>query len=122
MSAFDPKRTLERCRQHEEPTAEFSMRKAHPFPEVYFDGNARMLERGYSLVRGSVEDLARLGLSPANAVGMRFTFVMHDTDEHGNSDDIMFNGIVIHDPKWGFLAFADEDGLYMRSEIETSGQ
>lgn len=37
---------------------------------------------------------------------------MHDTDEHGNSDDIMFNGIVVHDPKWGYLAFADEDGLY----------
>lgn len=95
---------------------EFCMRQPHPFPEIYFDGNARMTERGYALVRGSLEDLAKLGLSPANAVGMRFTFVMHD------DDDLMFNGIVVHDPKWGYLAYADEDGLYMRSEIETFGQ
>ena len=67
---------------------------------IFFDGNARMLERGYSLIRGPVEDLAKLGLSLASAVGMRFTFVMHDTDGHGNADDIMFNGIGIRDPKW----------------------
>ena len=89
---------------------------------IYFDGNARMLERGYSLVRGPVEDLAKLGLSLASAVGMRFTFVMHDTDGQGNADDIMLNGIGIRDPKWGCLAFADKEGLYVRSEIEVPGQ
>ncbi|UHQ18315.1 hypothetical protein LVB87_08750 [Lysobacter sp. KIS68-7] len=93
------------------------MRQPHPFPEIYIDLNAAMIERGYLLCRGSVDDLAKLGLTPADAVGMRFTFVQDEVDEQGNPDDIMFNGIVIHDPKWGHLAFADEDGVYWRSEV-----
>jgi hypothetical protein len=94
------------------------MRVPHPYPEIYCDLNAAMIARGYSLERrGSVDDLAKLGLTLADAVGMRFTFVQDDADEHGNPDDIMFNGIVIHDPKWGYLAFADEDGVYWRSQV-----
>jgi len=97
------------------------MRYPHPFPEIYCDLNAGMIERGYSLERrGSVEDLAKLGLTLEKAVGMRFTFVGDDADEHGNPDDIMFNGIVIRDPQWGYLAYADESGIYWRSELKTS--
>jgi hypothetical protein len=73
------------------------MRVPHPFPEIYCDLNAEMIERGYSLERrGSVDDLAKLGLTLAQAVGMRFTFVMDDADEHGNPDDILFNGGISH--------------------------
>jgi hypothetical protein len=94
------------------------MREPHPYPEIYCDLNARMIERGYSLERrGSVDDLARLGLVLADAVGMRFTFVQDDADEQGNPDEIMFNGIVVHDTKWGYLAYADEDGVYWRSQL-----
>jgi hypothetical protein len=32
----------------------------------------------------------------------------------------MFNGIVIFDPQWGYLAFADEDGVYWRSQVAKS--
>jgi hypothetical protein len=79
------------------------MRVPHPFPEIYCDLNAEMIERGYSLERrGSVDDLVKLGLTLAQAVGMRFTFVMDDADEHGNPDEIMFNGVVIHDQQWGY--------------------
>lgn len=67
-----------------------------------------------------MDDLAKLGLTLADAVGMRFTFVQDDADEHGNPDDIMFNGIVVFDPEWGYLAFADEDGVYWRSQISES--
>jgi hypothetical protein len=95
------------------------MVKRHPFPEVYCDLNARMIERGYSLERqGSVHDLDALGLTLESAVGMRFTFVMDDADDDGNPDDIMFNGVVVHDAKWGFLALADDDFVYWRSQIE----
>jgi hypothetical protein len=94
------------------------MRKRHPFPEIYCDLNARMTDRGYSLERnGSVADLAKLGLTLESAIGKRFTFMMDDADDNGNPDDIMFNGVVIHDPEWGYLALADEDGVYWRSEI-----
>ena len=95
------------------------MVKRHPFPEVYCDLNARMIERGYSLERqGSVHDLDALGLTLESAVGMRFTFVMDDADDDGNPDDIMFNGVVVHEAKWGFLALADDDFVYWRSQIE----
>ena len=94
------------------------MRKPHPYPEIYCDLNARMTEHGYSLERrGSVDDLEKLGLTLSSAVGMRFTFVQGDADENGNPDDIMFNGVVVHDPKWGYLALADGDGIYWRSQL-----
>jgi hypothetical protein len=93
-------------------------RRRHPYPEIYCDLNARMTDRGYSLSRrGSVDDLRKLGLSLEAAVGRRFTFVMDDADEQGRPDDIMFNGVVIHDDQYGYLAQADDDGFYWRSEI-----
>ena len=80
-----------------------------------------MTDRGYSLERrGSVEDLAKLGLTLAEAMGRRFTFVQGDADEHGNPDDIMFNGVVVHDPEWGYLAYADEQGVFWRSQLRPS--
>ena len=89
-----------------------SARKRHPFPEIYCDFNARFTERGYSLeTRGSMEDLRKLGLNLTAAVGHRFTLYMDDADEHGRPDDIMFNGVVIYDDKYGYLAQVDEDGM-----------
>jgi hypothetical protein len=92
-------------------------RPRHPYPEICCDLNARMTERGYLLTRGSVEEFTKLGLTLESAVVKRFTFVGDDADEDGKSDDIMFNGVVIHDEKFGYLAFADEDGVYWRSQI-----
>jgi hypothetical protein len=92
-------------------------RRKHPYPEIFCDLNAKMTERGYLLTKGSVDDLAKLGLNLESAVGNRFTFVSDDADKDGKPDDIMFNGVVIHDEKFGYLALADEDGIYWRSEI-----
>jgi hypothetical protein len=76
-----------------------------------------MTKRGYLLTRRSVENLTKHGLTLESAVGRRFTFVQDDADKDGKPDDIMFNGVVIHDDKFGYLALADEDGVYWRSEI-----
>jgi len=92
-------------------------RTRHPFPEIYCDRNARMTDRGYSLQRnGSVSDLSNLGLTLESAVGKRFTFYMDDGDENGNPDDVMFNGVVVHDPELGYLAEMDDD-VYWRSQV-----
>jgi hypothetical protein len=94
------------------------MRTRHPFAEIYCDLNARVAARGYSLARrGSIDTLEKLGLTLEKAVGMRFTFFMDDADENGNPDDIMFNGVVAHDPEYGYLAIMDEDGVYWRSQV-----
>lgn len=77
-----------------------------------------MTDRGYSLERnGSISDLSNLGLTLETAVGKRFTFFMDDGDENGNPDDIMFNGVIAHDPESGYLAIMDEDDVYWRSQI-----
>lgn len=97
------------------------VRTPHPFPEIYCDLNAAMIDRGYSLERqGSVDALGKLGLTLEQAVGKRFTFVQDDADEHGNPDDIMFNGVVIHHKQLGYLAYADGDRIYWRSELKAS--
>jgi hypothetical protein len=81
-----------------------------------------MTERGYSLERrGSVDDLEKLGLTLATAVGQRFTFYMDDADDQGRPDDILFNGVVVFDTQWGYLALADDDGVYWRSQIRDGG-
>ena len=60
------------------------MEGSGPLAEIYCDLNARMTDRGYSLERrGSVEDLAKLGLTLAGAVGRRVAFVQGDADEQG---------------------------------------
>jgi hypothetical protein len=93
-------------------------RPRQPYPEIYCDLNARMTEHGYSLERrGSVDDLAKLGLTLQSAVGHCFAFFSDDADDESRPDDIMFNGVVIHDDKYGYLAQCDSDGIYWRSQI-----
>jgi hypothetical protein len=92
------------------------MKSDQAVPEIYCDLNAGMTENGYSLERrGSIEDLAKLGLTLEQAVGMKFIFNGgEDSDENGNPADIMFNGFVVKDSRWGYLAVSDEDGVYWR--------
>ena len=86
-------------------------------PEVYCDLNAGY-GPGYSLeLRGSVDSLAKLGLSLASAVGKRFIFYMDDADDDGTPNDIMFRGVVVHDPQYGYLAIKDEGDYFHRSEL-----
>ena len=79
-----------------------------------------MTDNGYSLERrGSVDDLAKLGLDLASAVGKYFLFQMDDADENGNLDEIMFVGTVQYDDKWGYLAVMDAPGdFFWRSHLE----
>ena len=94
------------------------LRVKHQYQEVYCDLNAGMIKRGYSLERhGSVVDLEKLGLTLETAVGRRFTFFMDDGNEQGEPDDIMFSGVVVKDPEWGYLALADSNEVYWRSEL-----
>jgi hypothetical protein len=92
------------------------MKSEQRVPEIYCDLNARMTENGYSLERrGSIDDFAKLGLTLEQAVGKQFVFNGGaDTDEDGRPADIMFNGSVIKDSQWGYLAISDEHGLYWR--------
>jgi hypothetical protein len=98
-------------------------RPRHPYPEIYCDLNARMTEHGYSLeLGGSIDDLAKLGLTLQSAVGHRFVFFSDDADDAGRPDDIMFNGVVIHDDTCGYLAQCDADGIYWRSQIDCDAE
>ena len=92
------------------------MKVEHSIPEIYCDLNARVTENGYSLERrGSVEDFAKLGLTLEQAVGKQFVFNGgEDTNEDGKPADIMFNGRVVKDLQWGYLAVSDEHGVYWR--------
>ena len=73
---------------------------------------------GYALDRsGSIESLRKLGLDLKTAVGKRFTLFMDDADEQGVPADIMFNGVVIYDETYGYIAQEDADGVYWRSQI-----
>lgn len=93
-------------------------RQRSGLPEIYCDLNARMTEKGYSLERrGSVEDLEKLGLTLDAAVGRRFTFYMDDGDAQGRPDDIMWEGVVVQDEKWGYLAQAEGEDFYHRSDL-----
>lgn len=87
-------------------------------PEIWCDFNGGMTEHGYLPTVGTVQDLAALGLTLESAVGLRFVFFSGDADEHGNPDDIMHNGTIVRDSKFGFLLEADDTGFYWRSELE----
>lgn len=94
------------------------VRRSSNLPEVYCDLNARMTENGYSLERrGSVDDLAKYGLTLESAVGRRFTFHMDDGDAEGRPDDIMWEGVVTYDVKWGYLGQHEGGGFYHRSDL-----
>jgi hypothetical protein len=93
-------------------------RTSAKLPEIYCDLNARMTDRGYSLERrGSVDDLAKLGLTLETAVGRRFTFYMDDGDDEGKPDDIMWEGVVVRDAQWGYLGQYEGGGFYHRSDL-----
>ena len=87
-----------------------------PLPEVFFDPNARMTENGYAVTNGSIEDLARIGLTPEQAVGMAFTFNGGDDSAEGEEPvEIVFDGTVERHPKWGYLAISNSQGIYWRA-------
>lgn len=84
-------------------------------PEVFCDLNARMTENGYLLTSGSLADLVALGLSPEQAVGMQFTFNGgDDADEEGHPAEILFEGAIEKDEKWGCLAIMRNGSVYWR--------
>ena len=86
-------------------------------PEIFCDLNARMTDNGYALTSGSLQDLASLGLTVEQAVGMQFTFnAGDDTSEGGDPVEIVFDGTIESDAKWGFLAVADSKGIYWRAK------
>jgi len=93
------------------------MNRDAPLPEIYCDINARMTDNGYSLERqGSIEDLARLGLTLDMAVGEEFLFSGGaDEDDNGQPADIVFRGMVVKHPAWGYLAQADAAGIFWRA-------
>lgn len=90
-----------------------------PLPEIYCDLNAVATANSYRLTDGSFADLKKLGLTPEQAIGMRFSFNGgDDEDENGQPADIMFDGTIVKDEKWGWLAVADGKGVYWR--VKTS--
>jgi hypothetical protein len=85
--------------------------------EIFVDLNARMTSNGFALTTGSISDLAGLGLTPERAIGM--TFLFHggdDTTEDGAQVEIVFDGTIEQDERWGYLAVADSKGIYQRAK------
>jgi hypothetical protein len=93
------------------------MKSSQEDAEICCDLNARMTKNGYSLeTNGSIEDFDRIGLTLEQAVGKRFIFNGGaDEDDNGQPADIMFRGIVVKDPEWGYLAEEDADGIFWRT-------
>jgi hypothetical protein len=84
-------------------------------PEIFCDLNAGARANSYRLTNGSFADLKKLGLTPEQAIGMQFSFNGGaDTDENGQAADIMFDGTIVKDAEWGYLAVADSKGVYWR--------
>ncbi|MEC7120329.1 MAG: hypothetical protein VXW65_10555 [Pseudomonadota bacterium] len=84
-------------------------------PEVYFDINARMTERGYLLTSGSLANLSQLGLTPSKAVGMKFTFNGgNDVDNDGTPVEVIFDGTIEWSAEYGYLAVTDDRGIYLK--------
>jgi hypothetical protein len=42
---------------------------------------------------------------------------MDDADDQGRPDDIMWEGVVIHDGRWGYLAEQSDGDFYHRSDL-----
>lgn len=88
-----------------------------PPREIFVDLNARMTDNGFALANGSITDLAALGLTPEQAIGMSFLFNGgDDTPEGGDPVEIVFDGTIEEDERWGFLAVADSTGIYWRAK------
>ena len=86
-------------------------------PRIYFDGNACLAERSYALVQGALEDLRKLGLTPAAAMGSRFTFVQEDESPDGEADALIFNGTIAHSAALGHFILADPGGVHWLSQV-----
>lgn len=85
--------------------------------EIFIDLNARITENGYVLTGGSLDDLAMLGFTAEQAVGMPFTFNGgDDTPENGETVEIVFDGTIEKDPRWGYLAVSNGKGMYWRAK------
>jgi hypothetical protein len=87
-----------------------------PHPRLYFDCNSQLAERSFALVRGTLDDLQALGLTPELALGMRFTFVQEDAGPSGDPDALFCNGIIAYTPSLGHFALADPGGIKWLSE------
>lgn len=85
-------------------------------PQIFIDLNARMTDNGFLLTKGSLADLAKLGLTPEAAVGKRFTFMGGDDEDNGRPADIMFDGTIQKDETFGYLAVADANGIYWKAK------
>jgi hypothetical protein len=86
-------------------------------PELYFDLNARMTDDGYlATCQGTLDDLAKLGLTLDQAVGRRFAFAQPDTNDKGELDAWYFTGTIVKDAKFGYIAVADSRGVIWKSE------
>jgi len=85
--------------------------------EIFVDLNARMTDNGFALTNGSITDLAALGLTPEQAVGMTFLFNGgDDTPEGSDPVEVVFDGTIEQDERWGYLAVADSKGIYWRAK------
>ncbi len=85
-------------------------------PVIFCDLNAGVAAGAYRLTSGSFADLERVGLVPEQAVGLRFRFNGGaDLDEHGQPADILFDGTIVRDEKWGYVAVVDRAGLYWQA-------
>lgn len=88
-------------------------------PKVYADFHKLDDENRIILTTvGTRDDLHRLGIQLAE--GMQLTFYMDDADDHGNSDDIMVDGVArysVADTCW--VAEVNWDGVYHASDEAT---
>jgi hypothetical protein len=86
-------------------------------PRIYFDCNSELAEGSFALVRGMLEDLQALGLTPDTAEGSRFTFVQEDVGPKGHPDALIFNGTIAHSAALGHFALADPGGVHWLSDL-----
>lgn len=92
-----------------------------PHPRLYFDANSQLAERSCALVQGTLDDLAALGLDPAAACGLRFTFVQEELGDSDELDALVFNGRISHSPSLGHFALADAGGAQWLSDFSSRG-
>lgn len=79
-----------------------------------------MTKHGYLLTRGTIDDLAKLGLTPETAVGRRFVFNGGgDANEGELMSEIMSEGTIIRHPDFGFLLECDVQ-IYWRPILRPS--
>jgi len=94
------------------------IKTAHP--RIYFDCNSALAESSFGLVRGMLEDLQALGLTPETAEGSRFTFVQEDVGPTGQPDALIFNGAIARSATLGYFALADSGGVHWLSELSST--